>query len=96
MNAVPLFNSDMNISRRYRIINHQAIDNSINTAPSYNMHQRDGVNLPETQAFSNAYKLVTHPVLISINEGNNISNLGQNHLDKHRSVQVREETGPKQ
>ncbi len=39
LNAVPLFNNDMNMSRRYCIINHQAIDNSISTAPSYSMQQ---------------------------------------------------------
>jgi hypothetical protein len=64
-NAVPFFGNETNMSRRYRILNRQILDSSISKAPSYNTRQRDGIDLPETRTFTDAYKLVSHPVLPS-------------------------------
>ena len=64
-NAVAFFGSDTNMSRRYRLLNRQILDDSIGTAPAYNTRQRDGIDLPERRTFTDAYKLVSQPSLTS-------------------------------
>jgi hypothetical protein len=63
--AVALFGSDTNMSRRYRLLNRQILDDSIGTAPAYSTRQRDGIDLPERRTFTDAYKIVSHPSLTS-------------------------------
>jgi hypothetical protein len=46
-------------------MNQQALDSSVGTAPYYNMRQGDGVGLPKIYTFTDAYRLVSHPVLTS-------------------------------
>ena len=64
-NLATVFNHNTNMSRRYRLLQRQLLDETIETAPAYNTRRRDGVNLPERNTFNTSYKVLNIPIITS-------------------------------